>query len=353
MAGLTQISERLYSLADTCNAYVLVDGDAALPDEVMGEDGVELRPYQTTVLRNSFQLAMHRRCAEVMRALEPELICPGHGEYLPCAPEDIEAYGDFPPRASSALSPPHTPLLPPVRLRNNLGRRATFGARLLPARTGLRRPRARRRRVRPPPVYRGAAAGTGSRGAPDPRPDPRPRLRAAGGGRSASPAAALEAGADRLGSAVPRARRRRQARRMGRRQRRRGAPHDGRRADVARRVAAGQRGAAVPRRRGAERVARQRAVDRRGRRVADLHHGRRRPQLAARVRQRRPARVLRLHGLLRRRPARPRAERPGRRPVPHRRDGRLGPQLARAPEPTACRTPSRGSSPSPPAARAS
>ena len=41
-------------------------------------------PYQTTVLRNSFQLGMHRRCAEVMRKIAPELICPGHRDVLPC-----------------------------------------------------------------------------------------------------------------------------------------------------------------------------------------------------------------------------------------------------------------------------
>ena len=89
-----------------------------------------------------------------MRALEPELICPGHGEYLPCAPEDIEAYGDFIARKERVFralvdDPPSSTLfwarlLPylatvapgaeleyEVRLRNNLGRRATFGARLL------------------------------------------------------------------------------------------------------------------------------------------------------------------------------------------------------------------------------
>ena len=60
------------------------------------------------------------------------------------------------------------------------------------------------------------------------------------------------------------------------------------------------------------RVQGERAVDRRGRRIADLHDLRRRPQLDDRVRQRRSARVLRLHGLLRGRQARARAERPGR-----------------------------------------
>ena len=80
------------------------------------------------------------------------------------------------------------------------------------------------------------------------------------------------------------------------------------------------------------RSTRERAVDRRRRRVADLHDVRRRPQLGDRVRQRRSARVLRLHGLLRGRQARARAQRSGRRQVPDRRDRRLGPQLARAPE---------------------
>ena len=61
-------------------------------------------------------------------------------------------------------------------------------------------------------------------------------------------------------------------------------------------------------------------------------HDRRRPALEARVRQRRPEGLLRLHGLLRRRPARPRAQRPGRRQVPHPRHRRRRPQLARAPD---------------------
>ena len=50
----------------------------------------ETHPMQTTVLRNSFQLDMHRRCVEVMRAIDPQLICPGHGETLPCAKPDLD-----------------------------------------------------------------------------------------------------------------------------------------------------------------------------------------------------------------------------------------------------------------------
>ena len=56
---------------------------------------VEDRPYQTTVLRNSFQLSMHRRCAEVMRQVAPEMICPGHRDVLACNKDKLDEYCDF------------------------------------------------------------------------------------------------------------------------------------------------------------------------------------------------------------------------------------------------------------------
>ena len=62
-----------------------------------------MQPYQTTVLRNSFQLAMHHRCAEVMRKINPELICPGHRDELPCAKQDLDAYCDFISRKDRAF----------------------------------------------------------------------------------------------------------------------------------------------------------------------------------------------------------------------------------------------------------
>jgi glyoxylase-like metal-dependent hydrolase (beta-lactamase superfamily II) len=74
---------------------VAFTGDNYFLAEVVSGGKVEMLPYQTTVLRNSFQLGMHRRCAEVMRRLAPELICPGHRDVLPCFKKDLDVYCDF------------------------------------------------------------------------------------------------------------------------------------------------------------------------------------------------------------------------------------------------------------------
>jgi len=55
----------------------------------------EMLPFQTTVLRNSFRLSMHQLCAEVMRKIEPDLICPGHRETLACGKPELDTYSDF------------------------------------------------------------------------------------------------------------------------------------------------------------------------------------------------------------------------------------------------------------------
>jgi hypothetical protein len=114
-------------------------------------------PYQTTVLRNSFQLGMHRRCAEVMRDLAPELICPGHRDVLPCFKKDLDAYCDFIARKERAFRElvaepadqhidlfwvrllPYVAVARPgeelryrLLVRNNLGRPAEYAARLRP-----------------------------------------------------------------------------------------------------------------------------------------------------------------------------------------------------------------------------
>lgn len=74
---------------------VAFTGDNYFVAEVVAGGKSEMRPFQTTVLRNSFQLAMHRRCAEVMRAINPELICPGHRDVLPCNKQELDTYCDF------------------------------------------------------------------------------------------------------------------------------------------------------------------------------------------------------------------------------------------------------------------
>lgn len=115
----------------------------------------EPRPYQTTVLRNSFQLAMHRRCAEVMRKLMPDLICPGHRHVYPCNKEEINTYCDFVARKERvfrnlvsepadhyidlfwarlmpyiAVAAPGDEMSYRLLVRNNLEREAEYAARL-------------------------------------------------------------------------------------------------------------------------------------------------------------------------------------------------------------------------------
>jgi glyoxylase-like metal-dependent hydrolase (beta-lactamase superfamily II) len=114
------------------------------------------RPYQTTVFRNSFQLAMHRRCVDVMREICPDIICPGHGDIIDAGEAEIERYADYVALKERAfknavaepadhyldlfwvrLRPyvsrvhPGEPIEYTLMVRNNLGRPATFAARLL------------------------------------------------------------------------------------------------------------------------------------------------------------------------------------------------------------------------------
>ena len=85
------------------NRQVAFTGDNYFLHEVQVGDRVETRPHQTTVLRNSFQLGMHRRCAEVMRKVNPELICPGHRDVLTCSKEDLDHYVDYIHRKEQAF----------------------------------------------------------------------------------------------------------------------------------------------------------------------------------------------------------------------------------------------------------
>ena len=132
-------------------------GDNCFLHEVLEGSGTVSRAYQTTVFRNGFRFAMHRRCAEVMREAAPQLICPGHKGLLPCDEALITEYVDFIKRKEMAfrglVGEPHDQyvdlfwarLLPyllevprnedveyTLRLRNNLGHDAFYEARLLP-----------------------------------------------------------------------------------------------------------------------------------------------------------------------------------------------------------------------------
>ena len=136
---------------------VAFTGDNYFLSEVLAGGKTEMRPYQTTVLRNSFQLSMHHRCADVMRRINPELICPGHRDVLTCYKQDLDTYCDFIARkervfrelvdepANHYIDLFWTRLLPYVAevgpgqtlkyrllLRNNLERAVTYEARLLP-----------------------------------------------------------------------------------------------------------------------------------------------------------------------------------------------------------------------------
>ncbi|MBL8793681.1 MAG: MBL fold metallo-hydrolase [Planctomycetia bacterium] len=136
---------------------VAFTGDNIFLNEVVAGGKTELSYYQTTVLRNSFQLAMHRRCAEVMRKLSPELVCPGHREVLPCFKKDIDAYCDYITRKERVFRElvgepsdhyidlfwarllPYLAVVQPgqtieyrLLLRNNLEKPVTYAARLLP-----------------------------------------------------------------------------------------------------------------------------------------------------------------------------------------------------------------------------
>ena len=132
-------------------------GDNYFLQEVLVSGKVEVRPYQTTVLRNSFQLGMHRRCIEVMNRVAPDLICPGHLGVWKCDPSLLREYSDFIHRKERVfrklVAQPSDryidlfwarmlPYLARVKagesleyrllLRNNLETEATFQARLMP-----------------------------------------------------------------------------------------------------------------------------------------------------------------------------------------------------------------------------
>ncbi|MBI85155.1 MAG: hypothetical protein CMJ81_18325 [Planctomycetaceae bacterium] len=135
---------------------VAFTGDNYFLADVLEGGKLHQRPYQATVLRNSFQLSMHQRCVEVMREIGPELICPGHRDVLSCCKEDLDYYCDFIQRKERSfrelVAEPAdhfidlfwARLLPYLTvvsagetveyrllLRNNLSRAATYEARLM------------------------------------------------------------------------------------------------------------------------------------------------------------------------------------------------------------------------------
>ncbi|MHC1950837.1 MBL fold metallo-hydrolase [Bradyrhizobium sp. UFLA06-06] len=114
--------------------------------------------YQTNVMRNSFQLEMHHRCANVIRATMPDLVCPGHGELIAIDRSRIAQYTDYIERKEAAFRDivgepanhfidlfwarmlpylsqvrPNSEVKYTIKIRNNLERVAVYKARLLPA----------------------------------------------------------------------------------------------------------------------------------------------------------------------------------------------------------------------------
>ena len=187
---------------------VAFTGDNYFLQEVLVSGKVETRPYQTTVLRNSFQLGMHRRCIEVMNRVAPDLICPGHLGVWKCDPSLLREYADFIHRKERVfrklVAEPSDryidlfwarmlPYLARVKagesleyrllLRNNLETEATFQARLMPSR-GMER---HRRFCRAHPAGRGKGRDPAGRHRP-------------GGRRRGAP---LDDGRDRRGRCLP------------------------------------------------------------------------------------------------------------------------------------------------------
>lgn len=114
--------------------------------------------FQTTVMRNSFQLDMHRRCASLLKATKFDLLCPGHGELITMDQRRFDEYTDHIQRKETAFRNivdepadhyidlfwvrmlPYLSEVGPsscvnftLKIRNNLGRTAVYGARLITA----------------------------------------------------------------------------------------------------------------------------------------------------------------------------------------------------------------------------
>jgi len=135
---------------------VAFSGDNIFPTEQLWGGQIRTTPFQTTVLRNSFQLEMHRHCVEVMREIAPDLLCPGHKGLIEWDQRQFEEYADFVQRKervfrSLVAEPadhhidlfwvrmlPYLATVSPgesaeftLLLRNNLEKKATYSARLL------------------------------------------------------------------------------------------------------------------------------------------------------------------------------------------------------------------------------
>ena len=136
---------------------VAFTGDNIFTDLAPGWDGGQTdQLYQTTVLRNSYQLGMHQKCADVMDKVAPDLVCPGHRQLIPWDDSKSVEYRDYINRAERSVRrltgepadhsvdlfwarlrpyladvPPGAELTYTLMLRNNLEGETTYEARLL------------------------------------------------------------------------------------------------------------------------------------------------------------------------------------------------------------------------------
>jgi glyoxylase-like metal-dependent hydrolase (beta-lactamase superfamily II) len=136
---------------------VAFTGDNIFESPAPGRSGHwENQVYQTTVLRNSYQLKMHRKCADVMDDLAPDLVCPGHRRVIEWDSRTGSEYRSFVERQERVVreligepaeqfvdlfwarllpylceAKPSQRLSYTLLLRNNLERKARFEARLL------------------------------------------------------------------------------------------------------------------------------------------------------------------------------------------------------------------------------
>ncbi len=132
-------------------------GDNIFEELAPGITGrITTQVFQTTVLRNSFQLWMHEKCADVMEAVAPDLVCPGHRQVIPWDTRKTAEYRDFIARKERVVRAlvgdpsdryvdlwwarllPYDGAVAPgqeleyaLLLRNNLDHKATYEARLL------------------------------------------------------------------------------------------------------------------------------------------------------------------------------------------------------------------------------
>ncbi len=154
--GQTEFHMLLASVVD--GQKIMFTGDNVFKAEAPGvTGGLTDQVYQTTVLRNSFQLWMHRKCADLMESIAPDVVCPGHRDVMPWDARKTFEYRDFIARKERVLRAlvdepadhyvdlwwarllPYDGYAAPgetidyrLLLRNNLGRDAVFEARLSP-----------------------------------------------------------------------------------------------------------------------------------------------------------------------------------------------------------------------------